>query len=148
MLANTTRHWLCGLSLLAAVGLSGCSEKADVSPSNEPSAAEVGCNTPVTVRLCMGMTAGCLTDHTTLRLPDGTLVSPSGPIWEDYERNQVHDQVLSVGYVLGGPAPAGSLATVNATITCLQTAAPVNWCGTPDLYNRKSRFLHKTPYTR
>ncbi|MCB2378658.1 hypothetical protein LGH70_13740 [Hymenobacter sp. BT635] len=128
-----SRSLLACLALLAGLGLAGCSEKENVAPEE----AEVPCGTLATVRLCHGYTAGCLTEHTTLSLPDGTLISPSGPIWEAYEQNQVHGQVLVVGYALGGTAPAGSLATTNATITCLESRKSVDWCGTPDIMNSK-----------
>ena len=121
------RSGLAALTLVAGLGLASCSEKEDVTPEE----AEVPCGTRAVVRLCHGYTAGSLTEHTTLELPDGTRISPSGPTWEAYELHQVHGQVLSIGYVTGGAAPAGSVATASATITCLEQSKPKDWCGTP-----------------
>ncbi|TGE20511.1 hypothetical protein E5K00_21190 [Hymenobacter aquaticus] len=138
MLLTPTRL-LSGLALLAGLSLAGCAEKELVAP--EPT--DVPCGTLVTVRLCLGQTAMCATEHTTLVLPDGTLLAPSGPIWEAYERNQAQGQALLVGYVPGGTVPPGSAATTSAVVTCLET--PRSWCATPDVNNRKTA-LRRRPW--
>lgn len=112
--------WLSGIS--SAAGLAGCTAKDDVTP-------ESPCGTIATVRLCHGFTAGCLTEHTTLELADGTRLRPAGPAWEAYLPHQADGQVLSIGYKMGAALPAGEVGNVHATITCLEPV--VLRCGTP-----------------
>ncbi|WP_223827510.1 hypothetical protein [Hymenobacter armeniacus] len=111
---------LAGLS--AASGLAGCTEKADVAP-------EAPCGTTATVRLCLGNTLMCPTEHTTLVLADGTRLRPRGPLWEAYLPQQANGATLRIGYTRGATLPAGDIADVEATITCLEY--PVMRCGTP-----------------
>ena len=111
---------MAGLSTVA--GLAGCTAKTDVSP-------EQPCGTTATVRLCHGLTAICLTEHTTLELADGTRLRPTGPAWQAYLPHQADGQVLSIGYKLGAALPASEVGDARATLTCLEPA--VLRCGTP-----------------
>ena len=110
------------ISGLLLASLAGCS-KSEVEP-------EKACGTLATVRLCMGLTAICPTEHTTLVLADGTLLRPSGPAWQAYQPHQVNGQVLRIGYTLAQPLPSGEVGNVRATLTCLELQGLR--CGTPD----------------
>lgn len=139
MTLNLTRarQFVAGLSLLAGLGLAGCTDKSeDAAPET------IGCGTTAIVRLCLGKTLMCPTEHTTLELLDGTRLLPSGPIWEAYELNQVDGMPVSIGYTLTSPGPntgaatadGGRIGDFDATITCLE---PIVWrCGTSDYMNR------------
>ena len=105
-----------------ALALAGCTTKPDVAP-------EQPCGTYATVRLCPGLTAMCPTQHTTLELADGTLLQPSGPVWEAYQPHQQPGQTLYIGYTLAGArAAAHERGSVPARLSCLEAT----WrCGTP-----------------
>ena len=68
------------------------------------------------------MTMICPTEHTTLELPDGTRLRPSGPVWDAYQPHQMQGQTLRICYTLGAPLPAAEVGNVRATITCLEEA--------------------------
>ncbi|MCB2409268.1 hypothetical protein [Hymenobacter lucidus] len=128
---TTARQLVAGMSLLAGLGLAGCADK-----SEEPAPAEAPCGTVAIVRLCPGNTLMCPTEHTTLELPDGTRLRPTGPLWETYEPGQVDGMAIKIGYTLGTPITSDGPGTSYATITCLDPA--VWWCGTSDLMNRSA----------
>jgi hypothetical protein len=76
----------------------------------------------------------CPTEHTTLELTDGTRLQPTGPLWQAYQPHQVDGQLLRIGYKTGAsPAPAGSLGTVSAQLSCLE--APEAQCTLPPFLN-------------
>ncbi|MCC2546239.1 hypothetical protein LJY25_07265 [Hymenobacter sp. BT175] len=106
------------LSLVASLGLglTSCFEKECAEPRHG------ACGTAATVRLCLGKTLACPTEHTTLELADGTRLRPSGPAWDAYLPRQQDGQVLSIGYTLGATLPAGEVGNVRATVTCLEAA--------------------------
>ena len=108
---------LACVSGAGSLGLTGCTAKTDIAP-DEP------CGTPVTVRLCLGNTLFCPTEHTTLVLADGTLLRPSGPLWDAYLPRQYNGAVLHIGYRRGAVLPAGEVGNVRATITCLEETTP------------------------
>jgi hypothetical protein len=116
----STFQVLAGLGM-ALSGLVGCTRKETIGP------AEGSCSTVVTVRLCHGYTAFCLTEHTTLELADGTRLRPSGPVWAAYQPNQIDGQVLRIGYQITPRITTDAPGYENATLSCLEN---VNWCGT------------------
>ncbi|TGE19727.1 hypothetical protein [Hymenobacter elongatus] len=131
------RHLMASVSLLATLGLAGCSEKEAVVPAET-------CDTAATVRLCPAKTGICLTEHTTLELADGTRLRPNGATWEAYEPMQFEGQVITIGYIRGATITKdGGPGDAHATITCLQDVR--QWCGTPDLNNRKRGTLFQKP---
>ena len=118
-------HYLFSLGLLACLGtasglsLSGCTAKTDVGPDNIGCLA-VDCGTVATVRLCLGKTLMCPTEHTTLELADGTRLRPGGSVWEAYELHQLDGQMLRIGYTLGAPVAPNEPGSVYATLFCLE----------------------------
>ncbi|HEX8506364.1 MAG TPA: hypothetical protein VF630_13430 [Hymenobacter sp.] len=113
---------LARLSVAATVGLAGCTGKEGAEPA-EP------CATTATVRLCRGNNVFCLTEAT-LELADGTRLWPTGPVWEAYKPQQVDGQVLRISYQ-NATRPANSEAgPTGVTLSCLEAASVVDWCGT------------------
>jgi hypothetical protein len=108
---STQILFACGLAAVFAVA--GCTNKEAVEP-NEP------CATTVTVRLCPGRTAVCLTEHTALELADGSRLRPTGPVWESYESRQREGQVLTVGYKRVRCNDIGSDCIDEASLSCLK----------------------------
>jgi hypothetical protein len=101
------------LCLLAGTGLSGCTTKEEVPP------ATADCATIATVRLCPGRTIRCDTEHTSLVLPDGTLLRPMGPLWAAYQRNQQNGQVLRIGYQITSRPAFAEEGFEYVLLTCL-----------------------------
>ena len=106
---------------MALSGIAGCTHKETIGPAEEP------CATVATVRFCLGRTAFCLTEHTTLELADGTRLRPSGPVWAAYQAYQSDGQVLRIGYHITPRLTYDEPGYENATLSCLEN---VNWCGT------------------
>lgn len=98
---------------VAAIGLAGCTSKGNVAPA-EP------CSTAATVRFCYGKTAVCLTEHTSLELPDGTRIRPTGNLWRAYLPQQVNGQVLRISYALAPHNTYDIPGVTVATLSCLE----------------------------
>jgi|GEM_PF-2868647 len=115
---------LTGLSLLAGLVLTGCTakQKEEIAPKNWCSTG-AACGTAATVRLCLGNTTGCPTQHTTLVLADGTRLQPTGPAWEAYQPQQLNGQIIYIGYSATGPTTHGAPADASAILLCLDTTA-------------------------
>lgn len=107
-----TLHTFAHLGLAATIGLSACTNKADVAP-DEP------CATTATVRLCHGLTTMCPTLHTTLELSDGTRIRPTGKVWEAYLPKQEDGQVLRISYTILPRITNDAPGYENATLSCL-----------------------------
>ena len=117
----TTFRVAASLSL-ALAGLAGCTSKETVRPADEP------CAKLATVRLCLGRTAACPTQHTTLELADGTRLRPSGPVWDTYQPRQLDGQRLRIGYALAPQNAYDDPAYTRVTLSCLEENW--DWCGT------------------
>ena len=112
---------MAGLSL-ALAGVASCTNKETVSPAEEP------CATVATVRFCYGRTIGCLTQHTTLELADGTSLRPSGPVWDAYLSKQLDGQLLRISYTVVPRLTNDAPGYENATLECLEEN--IGRCGT------------------
>lgn len=109
---------LAHLSVAAGIGLVGCTIKEGAGPTDGV------CATTATVRLCYGMTAFCLTEHTTLELADGTRLRLTGAVWKSYLPQQTDGQVLRIDYQVDGAPHTGKqvLSSKAAIITYLESS--------------------------
>ena len=112
---------VAGLSLILA-GAASCTTKETVRPAEEP------CATTATVRLCLGRTAICPTQHTTLELADGTRLRPSGPVWAAYQPRQAEGEQLRISYAIVPRITTDAPGYENATLSCLELQPLL--CGT------------------
>lgn len=126
------RQLLAAFSLLAGLGLSGCTEKEVVAPESKD------CDTMAVVRLCPGNTAACPTEHTTLELPDGARLRPTGPLWEAYQIRQIDGQPIRISYTIIATSSNATVLTAaseraatapTVDLTCM-TELSSSWCGT------------------
>ncbi|MBF9237773.1 hypothetical protein I2I05_10240 [Hymenobacter sp. BT683] len=112
----TSLYALTCIGLATGVLLTGCAAQDSTEP--EP------CTTTATVQLCYGMTAVCRTEHTTLKLANGTILHPSGKVWEAYLPNQVDKQILRISYAILPRITNDAPGYENATLSCLESNQP------------------------